>query len=111
MNGVPLSQSSLLEGFTGDEKWCFFSSQGQISEQSRRGFPRQGLSFSLLFGLEKLAGGRPPVVLLITIKLTENYISTGLWKGMVICLVHFQMTSLHLEGLLWPFTRILLLFS
>ena len=28
MNGVPLSQSSLSEGFTGDEKWCFFSSQG-----------------------------------------------------------------------------------
>ena len=58
MNGVPLSQSSLSEGFTGDEKWCFFSSQGQISEQSRRGFPR---SLFLSFVRVGEAGrGKPP---------------------------------------------------
>lgn len=93
MNVVPLLQSSLSEGFTGYEKCCFFNSQGQISEQSQRGSPRQG--FSLLLGLQKLAGGTP-VMLLPTIKMIENYISMGWWKGIVVVQVHFQTTPLPL---------------
>lgn len=42
--------------------------------------------------------GETPNNALTAVKLIENDISTGWWKGVVICLVHFQITSLILEG-------------
>lgn len=73
----------------------FLQFLGTDKQAISEGFSQTRL-LSLLLGLDKLVGGKPPITLLTTVELTENSISLIWWKGIAIFLVDFQTTSLHL---------------
>lgn len=73
----------------------FLQFSGTDKQAISEGFSQTRL-LSLLLGLDKLVGGKPPTMLLTTIKLTENSSSMSWWKGVVIFLVDFRTTSLPL---------------